>query len=456
MHKAEARMRSPIAVLFVALLVPTSITGEHLPAAAMSCAELASLALPNTTITKAEAIAAGAFTLPAPNPPAPPAGPPAPLQAFQLAPAFCRVAATIKPSPDSDIKIEVWLPATGWNGKFVGARKWRLGRHDHLSVRSPSRFAAAMRSRRPIPDIGNGGDGSFAFDHPEKLIDFGYRAVHEMTVQAKAVITTHYGTRAAALVLEWLFDRRPPGPHGGTTLPRRLRRDGHRRTGELHGRTCSRQSLWAGLATLKSPASLIPREKYPTLIHDAVIQACDRRRRCRRRRARRSHRVHVRSKSAAVRGRRQQLVPDCTAGGSRAQHLQRRAAIRRQALKFSRASNAAARRVGRRSRAVPRPLSIANDYFRYVVFKNPAWDFKTLDFDEGRRVGRENRQRHARCGRSESASVLQPRWKGAHVSRLERSADFAAQQHQLLHERRENARCRQGGRIRFACSWSPA
>ena len=145
-------MRLPIAVLSVVLLVPTSLAGERLPAAAVSCAELASLALPNTTITKAEAIAAGAFTLPAPNTPASPAGPPAPLQAFQLAPAFCRVAATLKPTPDSDIGIEVWLPAAGWNGKFaaVGNGGWAgTISYPALATRARARLRGRVDRYRP-------------------------------------------------------------------------------------------------------------------------------------------------------------------------------------------------------------------------------------------------------------------------------------------------------------------
>src|SRR5438270_3555621 len=36
-------------------------------------------------------------------------------------------------------------------------------------------------------------DASFALNHPEKVIDFGYRAVHEMTVQSKAIVNAFYG-----------------------------------------------------------------------------------------------------------------------------------------------------------------------------------------------------------------------------------------------------------------------
>src|SRR5690349_7429734 len=79
-----------------------------------SCEALANLALPQAKITSAESIAAGALTIPG-------MGNSPQMAAFAKSlPAFCRVAVTSTPSADSDIKIEVWLPASGWNGKFQG------------------------------------------------------------------------------------------------------------------------------------------------------------------------------------------------------------------------------------------------------------------------------------------------------------------------------------------------
>src|SRR5262245_27738823 len=91
----------------------------HALNAAASCESLSSLALPNTSITLAQMAPAGAFSLPGTGPGA--------AQQFSRLPAFCRVTATLRPSSDSDIKIEVWLPAAGaWNGKFqaVGNGGW--------------------------------------------------------------------------------------------------------------------------------------------------------------------------------------------------------------------------------------------------------------------------------------------------------------------------------------------
>src|SRR5690242_550080 len=66
-------------------------------------------ALPNTTITSATTVS-GAFT--------PPGGGGRGAQAIEGLPSFCRVTATLKPSPVSDVKVEVWLPTAGWNQKL--------------------------------------------------------------------------------------------------------------------------------------------------------------------------------------------------------------------------------------------------------------------------------------------------------------------------------------------------
>src|SRR6267378_6820063 len=91
---------------------------SHPPAfaAGRSCESLSSQALPNTTISLAESVVAGPFV-----PPAAAGGRGAAQgEPVRNLPPFCRVAATLKPTSDSDIKMEVWMPVTGWNGNFQG------------------------------------------------------------------------------------------------------------------------------------------------------------------------------------------------------------------------------------------------------------------------------------------------------------------------------------------------
>src|SRR5580765_8245087 len=77
---------------------------------AASCESLAKLGLKDTAITKVEVVAPGTFQ--------PPDGPPRGRNPYMALGEFCRVVATLTPTSDSDIKVEVWLPASGWNGKF--------------------------------------------------------------------------------------------------------------------------------------------------------------------------------------------------------------------------------------------------------------------------------------------------------------------------------------------------
>jgi feruloyl esterase len=140
-----------------------------------SCENLASLVLPDASITLASTVEAGTS-----------------VQMLKAPRAFCRVAATLRPSSDSDIKIEVWLPVSGWNGKFQavgnGAFNGAIG-YPALATALGRGYAAAST------DTGHVGPGaSFALGHPEKAVDFAWRAVHEMTVASKKIIAAYYDT----------------------------------------------------------------------------------------------------------------------------------------------------------------------------------------------------------------------------------------------------------------------
>src|SRR3954470_18337191 len=95
-----------------------ALAALHLSSAeAADCEQLKTLELAHVEITAAQSVAAGAFTPPAG---AGAGGPGAPPAAYARLPAFCRVAGTIRPTPDSDIRFEVWMPAANGNRKFVG------------------------------------------------------------------------------------------------------------------------------------------------------------------------------------------------------------------------------------------------------------------------------------------------------------------------------------------------
>jgi feruloyl esterase len=189
-------------------------------------------------------------------------------QTFKDVPEFCRVSATIQPTSDSDIKVEVWLPATGWNGKFqaVGNGGW-------AGVISYSAMADAIRAgyASASTDTGHvGGRGTFALDHPEKLIDFAWRSEHEMTVKAKAIIREFYG-RAPRLSY---WNGCSTGGRQGLKEAQKFPDD---YDGIIAGAPANRtaMSLWIAHAVLKDPASYIAPSKYP-IIHRAALAACDR------------------------------------------------------------------------------------------------------------------------------------------------------------------------------------
>jgi feruloyl esterase len=163
--------------LVAIVLVFGSISLTTSPAAASTpCDKLTSLTGPNTTITSAAMVDAGPLMLPG-------------GQAVAPMP-FCRVAATLRPSTDSDIKIEVWLPANNWNRKLQS-----VGNGAFSGAISYNAMLAALARGYATASTDTGHTGNtarFGFGHPEKVADFGWRAVHEMTVTAKLVIAAYY------------------------------------------------------------------------------------------------------------------------------------------------------------------------------------------------------------------------------------------------------------------------
>ena len=161
----------------LSVLVVASCVAAAAPAAApdgTACATLTALTIPTVTVRAATAVAAGAFT------------PPGASIAITL-PAFCRVEAVARPTSDSEIRFEVWIPpAEAWNSKFQG-----VGNGGYQGSISYGAMAAALRRgyATASTDTGHAGDDmKFAQGHPEKLIDYGHRAIHVMTESAKLIV----------------------------------------------------------------------------------------------------------------------------------------------------------------------------------------------------------------------------------------------------------------------------
>src|SRR4051812_17131803 len=217
------------------------------PALAASCEDLSSLKIADATITAAQTVAAAADV-----------------------PAHCRIALTSKPSPESDIKIEVWLPSSGWNGKFqaVGNGGWS-GAVDANALAGGVRRGYAVAST----DLGHSGGGGPWMQSQEKLIDFGYRATHQMAVAGKAIVNAFYGNNARLSYFTGCSA-------GGRQALKEAQRFPEDFDGIVAGapalNTTGRAafSMWIAQQQHKDDASFIPPAKFPA-IHDAALQACD-------------------------------------------------------------------------------------------------------------------------------------------------------------------------------------
>jgi hypothetical protein len=232
--------------------------------AAQSCESLSNLKLPHTTISMAVSVPAGAFK----RPDAPPAN-----RSTMNLPAFCRVAGVIRPSDDSDIKFEVWMPAENWNGKFDG-----VGNGGFAGSISYGGLAAALRAgfAAASTDTGHsagGTDARWALNHPEKTVDFAYRAIHLTAVTGKAIVQKFYGDPP-----RWSYFA--SCSNGGRQALMEAQRFPDDYNGIIAGAPANywthllATAVWNMQVTLDNPASYIPAGKLPA-ISRAALTACD-------------------------------------------------------------------------------------------------------------------------------------------------------------------------------------
>jgi feruloyl esterase len=308
-------------------------------------------------------------------PPATPGASASPAALTDL-PAFCRVTLTLTPSSDSDIKSEVWLPLAGWNGKFqqVGNGGWG-GSIQYAALASALKRGYVASST----DTGHVGDSAqFAVGHPEKLIDFGYRAVHETAVQSKAIISAAYATapRLSYFVgcsgggrQAFMEAQRYPQDFDGIIAGA----PGYNRTDQ------SFQLVAASQATHRDAASFIPPEKLAVL-HRAALNACDQR-----------DGLVDGLISDPMRCRFDPSVTACTEAGTDGRDCLTTAQVQAARAIYAPVINPNTGKElfpGVEPGSEPRwtvnaggarPLGMSDDLFKYVVFQDANWDFRTLD-----------------------------------------------------------------------------
>jgi feruloyl esterase len=335
---------------------------------AATCEELSNLALPHTAITIAQPVPAGGFVAPAQargrgnNP-------------FADVPAFCRVAATLTPSSDSDIKVEVWLPASGWNGKLeaVGNGGW-AGNISYGAMANALRAGYATVSTDSGHSTPGGG---FALGHPEKLVDYAYRSEHEMTVTAKAVVDRFYGKAPSKSYFNGCSTGGRQALVEATKYPDDF--DGIIAGAAANPKTgLDAWRLWAAHLEVKNADERIPPEKFP-MIHKAVLAQCD-----------------------ALDGVTDGLIENpaqchfdpapivCKAGGTTDCLTPKQAAIAKSLMGPAKTKSGKEVFPGYAPGTElgwafllgsDEPYSNPLEDYRNIVFKDPNWDWKTFDLD---------------------------------------------------------------------------
>ena len=236
--------------------------------AADTCESLATLQLKNTRITKAEVVAAGAFV-----PPKPFFAPIDPA-AYRGLPAFCRIAGNIAAVPDSNVAFEVWLPIEQWNGKLTAVGNGGYSGEIWFPFMAQPLASGYVAASTDTGHEGAPEDASFALKHPEKVVDFGFRAVHELTLKAKAITVAFYGSPARHAY--WIGCS--TGGRQGLAAAQRFPEDFD---GVVAGapanymtRLSARAVVAAQLVHKDKNAGLIPPKKL-SMLHHAVLAACD-------------------------------------------------------------------------------------------------------------------------------------------------------------------------------------
>jgi feruloyl esterase len=280
----------------LALLLTITMIAAPLADAAVTCESLASVQLPNVHFTLAQNVPAGSFQAPGGRGgggqgvaagrgatprnrhPVSLAGAGLglgnnggrPNAAFMELAAFCRVTATLMPTPTSDIRVELWLPDEGWNHRFIGTSPNGLGG----AIPYPS-MANAIRDGYAVvgEDTGHRTAEAHWMDDQERRKDFGYRAIHEATVFGKALTSRFYDARPS-----YSYMRECGG--GSLAALSEVQNYAADYNGVVAGAFpvyLTRQTfgqMWPWQVTHKDAASVIPPAKF-SVIHAAVLKQCD-------------------------------------------------------------------------------------------------------------------------------------------------------------------------------------
>ncbi|HYL78496.1 MAG TPA: tannase/feruloyl esterase family alpha/beta hydrolase [Bryobacteraceae bacterium] len=233
------------------------------------------LKLPNTSITAAQVVAAGKFLPPGEAPS------PADLAIYKTLPTFCRVQGTIRPTTDSNIEFEVWLPVAGWNGKYMGTGNYDSAGYINYPFESPLGNSPGLAYllagyATSSTDTGHklsGPDSQWAMGHPEKIVDWGYRGIHQTAEKSKAIIHAFYGGGPKHSYFSGCSNGGRQGLMEAQRFPSDY--DGIIAGAPAISITHLVAALWMNARAIEAdPANKIPPAKVPA-VQSAMLAACD-------------------------------------------------------------------------------------------------------------------------------------------------------------------------------------
>lgn len=297
----------------------------------------------------------------------------------KIAAPFCRVTGYIEPVRDSHIGFEVWLPPAGtWNSRYFA-----VGNPAFEGAIKYQGLAGALAQgyATSSTDTGHQDPGhKWAMGRPEALIDWTHRAVHETAVVAKRLIQAFYGREARyaywnnchnggrqGLVAAQLYPEDFDGIVAGDPAYYLTRLQ-----------TGSEYLSWVALKDGMHAPAFVPPAKYPA-IHRAVLDACDARDGVKDDAIEDPTRCHFDPASMQCAGPDELscLTPP------QVETVRRLYA----GAKFADGTpiysgfEPGSELLWPAMIAGPEPLDINNDFFRYIAFEKPDWDFRTFEVD---------------------------------------------------------------------------
>jgi feruloyl esterase len=363
----SARSLAAASVVASAATLPGLAVHALAPAAApMRCDSLRDWARPATTVVAVEPVEAGAFSLPGASA--------ADRAAYRSLPAFCRVSLRLTPTADSNIAVEVWLPSAGWNRKLLA-----VGNGGFSGAISYAGLSGALQRGYAATSTDTGHEGSsaaFAVGHPERLVDYAYRSEHEMTIAAKALVSAFYGDAPQRSY----WNGCSAGGKQGLMEAQRYPDDFD---GIVAGAPASNwtgraaQSIWIAQAVHRDAASALPPVTLAAL-HRAALAACD--------------------GADGVADGVIEDPPHCRfdpaslqcAGGASSDCLTARQVEVARTIYAPVIDPRTGRTIfpghepgseqGWTTMAGPQPFGTGQEHFRYLVFDDPQWDYRTFDW----------------------------------------------------------------------------